>query len=193
MTLTRIALLALASMASTLSACALPALPPPDATMANIQAVRVGGLPPMQVGAFSPAPGAPTEMDSQITVRAGIQPAPGGSYAKYLGEVLAADLKAAGKLDPNTDLVVSGVVVDTHVDSGMPAGAAGAKLAAKFTLVKAGKTVFDKTLSVNAVWNSEFIGAVAIPDAVNHYMGLFPALANKLFTDPDFIAASKAG
>jgi hypothetical protein len=36
------------------------------------------------------------------------------------------------------------------------------------------------------------VGAVAIPDAFNHYLGLFRQLANKLYTDPEFQAAVRA-
>jgi hypothetical protein len=130
-------------------------------------------------------------MDAEIAVRGGVQPAPDGSFAKYLGEVLAADLKSAGKLDPNSTLIVSGVVTNTHVDSGQSTGTSHAALAAKFTLVKNDKTVFEKTLSVESSWDSNFFGDIAIPDAVNHYMGLFQALATRLFTDPEFVAAAR--
>lgn len=34
-----------------------------------------------------------------------------------------------------------------------------------------------------------FTGAVAIPDALNHYSALYAALADKLFADPEFRAA----
>jgi hypothetical protein len=157
--------------------------------MANIQAVRRANLPAMRVGDFTPAPGRPTEMDRSVTVRAGVQSAPGGSFARYLGDTLQAELKGAGKLDPNATLVVSGLLTDTHVDSAMPTARAG--LSAKFTLVRDGRTVFEKTLSVQSSWDSDFVGAVAIPDAFNHYTALFSKLVSVLLTDPDFIAAAQ--
>ncbi len=171
-----------------LAACAEAPLPPPQATLDNIQAVRAADLAPLRVAAFTPGPGKPTDMDRSVAVRAGVQPAPGGSFAKYLGDTVAAELKAAGKLDDASTLIVSGVVTETHVDSGMPT--AHAALGAKFTLVRDGKAVFEKTLRVESSWDSNFIGAVAIPDAFNHYSGLFPQLAAALFADPDFKAAA---
>jgi hypothetical protein len=51
--------------------------------------------------------------------------------------------------------------------------------------------VFDKTLSAETVWDSNFLGAVAIPDAFNHYTGLFAELAGKLYADPEFVAAAR--
>ncbi len=178
--------------ALTLSGCAMETLPPPTATLDNIQTLRAANVAPMNVGDFKPAPGEPTRMDKSITVRAGVQSAPGGSFARYLGDTIAVELKNAGKLDPNSSLIVSGVVTNTHVDSGM-AGTARAALTAHFTLTKAGATVFDKTLGVDAAWDSEFVGAVAIPDAINHYTDLFHKLAAKLFADPEFDAAAHPG
>jgi hypothetical protein len=185
------AVLASALACLALAACAEAPLPPPQATLDNIQAVRAANLAPMRVGAFTAAPGKPTEMDRSVAVRAGIQPAPGGSFARHLGDTLATDLKAAGKLDEASTLVISGLVTETHVDSNMPT--AHAALAGRFTLVRDGKTVFDKTLRVDTAWDSNFVGAVAIPDAFNHYNGLFAQLAAALFADPDFRAAARAG
>ena len=193
MTARGLAAAALAALSLSLGACTMTALPGPTASLDNIQALRSAGVAPMTVGSFTPGPGAPTEMDQSITVRAGIQPAPEGSFAKYLGDTIAVELKGAGKFDPGSTLIVSGVVTNTHLDSGMPVGAAHAALSAKFTLMRGGKVVFDKVLSVDSTWDSNFIGAVAIPDAINHYTDLFQKLAGKLFADPDFNAAARPG
>jgi len=183
----RLAAIAAASLA--LAACAMTPLPPPTATMDNIQAVRAANLAPVKVGDFTPAPGRPTEMDHSVSVRAGVQDAPNGSFARFLGDTLAAQLKGAGKLDPNSTLVISALVTDTHVDSAMPT--AHAALAAKFTLTRNGKVVFEKTLNVQSSWDSAFVGAVAIPDAFNHYAELFSKLVGVLLADPDFRAAAR--
>jgi hypothetical protein len=185
----QLGLIALSSL--TLTGCAMEPVPPPQATLANIQAVRAGAFAPLRVGAFTPGPGAPTAMDKSVTVRAGSQKAPSGSYAAFLGETLAAELKGAGKFDAASGLVVSGVVTKTHVDSAMPNGSA--ELEAHFTLTKSGAKTFDKTLGVTATWASGFMGAIAIPDAFNHYNALYPQLVTKLLSDPDFKAAAKAG
>ena len=185
----RVGPLAGAAAALLLAGCAEPALPPPQASLDNIQALRAGDIAPIKVGPFRPAPGPPTEMDKSIIVRAGTQAAPEGSFAAYLADTLAAELKGAGRLDPNAHLVIAGVITDTHVDSAMPT--ATARLAAQFTLTRSGQTLFEKTLSVESDWNSDFAGAVAIPDAFNHYSGLFAQLAAKLFADPEFKAAAK--
>ena len=172
-----------------LTACAMPALPPPAATLDNIQSLRAGNVGPMRVGTFTAAPGIPAQMDREVAVRAGVQPAPKGSFARYLADTLAAELSGAGKLEPGSTLVVSGVLSDTHVDSLVPT--AHARLGARFALARGQTTVFDKTLSVQSVWDSNIIGAVAIPDALNHYIGLYPKLVAVLLADPDFRRASR--
>lgn len=186
------ALLALAALS--LSACAMVPLEPPQASLDNIQALRSGDIAKLRVGTFVPAPGAPTAMDRRITLRASAsQAAPktsGGSYAQSLGDTLAAELAGAGKLDKTSPLEISGVVTQSHVDSAMPRG--HANLSARFTLRRVGALVFDKEFSAQAEWSSSFLGAVAIPDAFNHYLGLFPQLVGQLLADPGFRAAARS-
>jgi hypothetical protein len=71
-------------------------------------------------------------------------------------------------------------------------GHPSARLAASFTLSRDGHPVFTKTLSVESTWDFQFFADIAIPDAFNHYAGLFPALVGKLLADPDFRAAARA-
>jgi hypothetical protein len=165
-------------------------LPPPSATLDNIQVIRAADLAPIRVGAFTAGPGRPTEMDRFVVARAGVQHAPGGSFAGYLGETLATELKAGGRFDGSSGLVVSGVVTEAYLDSAMPT--ARAALAAHFVATRNGAAVFDKTLRVESDWSSDLVGAVAIPDAFNHYVGLFPKLVNALLSDPEFRRAMHA-
>jgi hypothetical protein len=64
-------------------------------------------------------------------------------------------------------------------------------LAARFVVVKAGKVVYDKELRAEAKWESSFVGAVAIPRAVNEYTTLHRQLVTKLLDDPQFRVAVK--
>ena len=178
-------LLAAALAAATLGACATP-LPPPQASFAGLQAVREGDLPPMRVGQFTPGPGKPTSMDRAIQVRAESQPAPPGGYAKYLGDTIAADLQGGGRLDLGSGIVIEGVLTETHVES-MSVGKAA--LGARFTVRRHGVVVYDKVLRVEESWTTDYLGAVAIPDAFNHYTGLFAKLSQKLLADPEFVRA----
>jgi hypothetical protein len=181
---------ALGAVALGVSACATPPMAPPQATLDNIQTLRAANLTSMKVGDFTAGPGRPTEMDKRIVVRAGAQAAPNGSYARYLADTIRAELEGGGRFDSNSATVLSGVITDSHVDSGLPTG--HANLAVRFTLVRDGKVVFEKTLTADATWESNFMGAVAIPFAFNNYTGLFNQITTKLFADPDFRAAARA-
>jgi hypothetical protein len=160
----------------------------PQPSLQTLEALRASDLPAMRVGSFALAPGLPAELDKSAGVRAASLTSPeDGSFAKYLGKTLETDLRMTGKLDPNSDLVVEGLLTANDVDSSVGT----AKLGAKFSLLRAGKPVFEKTLSADAKWESTFIGAVAIPDAINNYTALYDKLALSLLTDADFKAAAK--
>ena len=51
------------------------------------------------------------------------------------------------------------------------------------------KRVFDKELAVDAKWESSFVGAIALPAAINQYSALYKTLVAKLFDDTEFRAA----
>jgi hypothetical protein len=179
---------ALAALA--LGGCAVAPLSVPQPSLENIQAIRAGGLPALSVGDFTPGPGRPTEMDKTIQARGGIDSAPEGSFAKYLADTLQAELKGAGRLDPDSPLQVSGVITDTKLVSEI--GTPTAKLTARFTLTKSGRQVFTKELTASATWDWQYLADIAVPDAFNHYAGLFPQLVGQLLADPDFQTAAKA-
>ncbi len=142
----------------------------------------------MRVGGFVPGPAVSQSADSALTVRAGVLNAPGGSFARYLGDTLAADLKAAGRYDAGSPLEIRGILTETHVDS---MGLHGhARLAADVTLAREGKPVFGKRVEASSEWSSDFAGAVAIPEAMNHYIGLYQQLVGQLLADKEFRQAA---
>jgi hypothetical protein len=150
-----------------------------------VEAVHQVDVPVMSVGTFAPGP---KVEDRSITVRAiNVLKAPGGSFSGYLKSTLEADLKAGGKLDPGAPIVLQGVLTRSDLSSAIGTGTA--VLGAHFTLLRDGKSVFEKDLSVNASWDSSFLGAVAIPDAINQYTALYEKLSVALLTDADFKAA----
>ena len=177
-------------VASAVSGCIGEKMAVPQPSMATLQLLRDGNLPGMAVGPFALAPGKPESMDKSVTIRSVVLEPQGDSLARYLGETLEADLRAAGKLDASSPLSVQGLLTDSQVDSGI--GTGHAALGATFILSKSGKTIFSKDFSVNSSWDSSFVGAVAIPDAMNNYTALYNELAAKLFADSEFIAAAKA-
>jgi len=179
--------LAVLGCAASLAACATGALPPPEASLEGIQSIRSANLPAMGVAAFTASPGMPGRT---ITVRAGTMDAPGGkTFADYLQDTLAAQLKGAGRLDPAAGVVIGGVLDQSHVDSAM--SGASAWLGATFTVRRDGREIYRKALKVEDHWPGAFVGATAIPEAMNHYTQLYPKLVQALLDDPAFRTAVK--
>ena len=183
------ALLATAGLA--LSACVTSVqLSTPVANIDSIRQVTASGIGPINVGAFSRGPALSSEKNRSINSRAVAITAPGGSFAAHLGETLKAELNAAGKLDPASGLEIAGLLTESELHT-LNTVMADASLAARFVLTRDGKVVYDKTLRVTDSWKPAFMGVEAIPDAINHYYGLYGTLARTLLQDPDFIAAAK--
>lgn len=182
--------LAPAFAALLLSGCAVPAIDAYQPTIANAQAVRGADLPAMRVGEFTLAPGQPASLDRSVVIRAStLRPPKGDSFSKYLGDCLAAELRAAGKLDPAANVVITGALTESRVSSGVSIGEAS--LGATFTVTRDGRQVYQKTLRVEQVWQSNFMGAIAIPDAMNQYTALYGKLVGALLADEAFRAAIK--
>jgi len=185
MKMVRVLFVALCGLAAT--ACVNMTLPVPQPTMQTLQIMRGSDLAPMKVGKFTAAPGLKGG-DSSVTIRSVVLAAPDGSLATYLQKQVEADLRAAGKLDPESSLELDGELTQSDANS-MNAG--NAVLAAKFVLHKADAAVFEKEISVDAQWDTSFVGAVAIPEAMNQYTALYDKLVAKLMSDPGFISAAR--
>ena len=171
--------------------CASQPMGMPQASMTTVEKLRASDIAPLHVGTFVPGPAVAGSKDKSMGIRALTLSSPiEGSFAKYLGKTIEVNLKAAGKFDANAPLILQGVLTDNDDSAGIDVGTA--KLGAKFTLVKNGGTLFEKQLNVDDKWEGAFIGAVAIPDAANHYSALYDSLTLKLVTDADFLAAAKA-
>lgn len=143
----------------------------------------------MAVGGFT-APADKAKMDKSINVRTNSVKSPyGSSFAAYLKQTLITELKAANILNADSDIVVSAVLEDSELR--VPNTRARGKITAHFKVHKAGNLVYDKSLSVSNDWKSNFVGAIAIPTAINEYSALYPKLVNKLLSDADFIAVTQ--
>ena len=180
----RFASVAVVSLA--LFGCATVKMPVPTAASAdNLSTLRAAKLGPAKAGAFVLAPGKPAAMDTTLDGLRGssVEPA-NGSFAKTLREELVVELKAAGLYDEASNTVITGQLTDSMVDAAIGTGTG--RLGAHFTVTRDGKPVYDKTLVVDAKWDSSFVGAIALPAAINQYTALYKTLAGKLFTDADF-------
>lgn len=179
-----------AGLALALAGCAMAPLGAPVPSMDNIGKLRAAALPPVAVGAFSLAAGRPAAMDQKITIRTNVLYSPyRSSFAAYLKESLATDLRAAGALDPAASTVVSGELTDSRIE--VPSGPAFATVAARFVVTRGGRQLYARELRARSDWNAGFIGAEAVPMALNHYTLLYRQLTSRLIDDPEFQAAVK--
>jgi hypothetical protein len=166
--------------------CATVQMPVPTTASAdNLSTLRAANLAPAKAGAFVLAPGKPAALDTTLDGLRGssVEPA-NGSFAKTLREELVVELKAAGLYDETSNTVITGQLTDSQVDAAIGTGTG--RLGAHFTVTRDGKSVYDKTLTVDAKWESSFVGAIALPAAINQYTALYKTLAGKLFADADF-------
>lgn len=177
-------------LVSLTTGCAQIQLGAPVASIDNIQKAKASGMPAASVGNFALAAGKPAEMDKGVSVRSNTVSSPyDQSFAKYLKETLTAELKAAGLLDAAAPLSIQGELVDSVLDA--PIGVGKGKVSARFTATRAGKKVFEKDFTAESTWESSFVGAVAIPAAVNQYSQLYRQVVGQLLDDAGFRAAVK--
>lgn len=178
-------LLSLVLLGLLVTGCANVKLDATGATPTTVEKLRGAGLASAQAGAFRLAPGKPLAMDSTLSGLRGntLEPAK-GSWSQLLKDTLVIELRAAGLYDEASSIVIEGQLVDSQVDAAIGTGTG--RLAARFSVAKAGRMVFDKELAVDARWESSFIGAVAIPEAMNQYGALYKKLVAMLVDDVDF-------
>ena len=142
----------------------------------------------MSVGAFTLAPGKSAELDGPIDVRSNKVSAPTDrSFAKYLKETLSTELRAAGLLAEGAAIVIRGQLTDSTLEAGV--GTGRGSVAARFIADRDGRTVFDKELRASGTWDSSFVGATAIPAAINEYTALHRKLVALLLDDAAFRTA----
>lgn len=176
---------AIALMGSLLFGCAAVKLPAPTASADNVQQLRSAAPAPLQTGKFALAAGKDAGMDKiQGGLRGSTVEAQSGSFSQYLKDQLLAELKAAGVYDERSTTVIEAQLTDSKLDAAIGTGTG--RLAARFTVTRDGKKVYDKELAVSESWDSSFVGAVALPEAINRYGSFYRKLIAELFKDPEF-------
>ncbi|MCU7937587.1 MAG: hypothetical protein KZQ99_22480 [Candidatus Thiodiazotropha sp. (ex Dulcina madagascariensis)] len=186
--LSRLAVITLLGIS--LVGCASVKLPPPTANAETVQALRFANLAPASVGAFRLADGKDPNMDSKLSgLRGSSLTAASGSFSQQLKDEIVTALKAAALYEEDSPIRIEGRLTDSRVDAATKTGTG--RLAAQFIVNRHGRRVYDKELAVEASWPSAFMGAVAIPKAINQYGALYKKLADKLFADKKFHAALK--
>lgn len=170
------------------SGCSLMA-PQYTASIENVQKLKDSGNVAAQVGKFDSAPEKGNA--NPISLRGSTMNSPySNSYANYLGEAIKQELTLAGRLKPDANIEITGVLSKNDIDaSGF--GTATGDIAARFVVKISGQIKYDQMKTVHAEWESSFVGAVAIPRAQQEYPRLVQRLLSTLYADPAFLDALK--
>lgn len=140
--------------------------------------------------AVEPFTAAPGVKDRGLSVRGSpLDGAADGRFSTYLGEALSAELGAAHRLDPKSQVRIRGVLTRNELN-GAGVSVGKARVGARFTVVRDGQQVYDKELDATHEWESSFIGMVAIPAAVQNYVTTVQKLLSKLISDDEFARAT---
>ena len=170
------------------SGCSMLA-PRYTASTANVQKIKDVDTQPVKVGTFESTPG--KDNNNPISIRGSSLASPyDSSYAKYIAEALRQDLELAGKLAPDAKIEISGALRKNDINI-PPAGSGTGDLEARFIVKRAGETKYDQVKTIHDVWESSFVGAIAIPRAQARYPVMVQKLLAELYADPAFIDALK--
>lgn len=180
-------LLTVLALAALLGACAqtAPAYQP-SVTSANVTA-KLGA--PLAVGKFTYAAGKDEELNS-VGARAGVFVSPiNSSYADYFADAATKELKASGKFDAASPKVLTGVLEKNYL-SAASLTLNNSELLVRFKLTSGGQTTYEKVVEAKREWESAFLGAIAIPRALDNYIVTIQDLIRNLFADPEFVSAT---
>ena len=180
---------AMVLLAASLSGgCSLVA-PKYTASLENVQKLKDAGDFKAKVGAFTSEPSAGNA--NPISMRGSKLASPyGGTYSDYLAEAVKQELSLAGRLAPEADLEVSGVLIKNDINIGGFSTGYG-DMGARFVLKRAGQIRYYSVKTVHTGWDSSFVGAIAIPRGQQEYPRLVQRLLADLYADPSFMEALK--
>jgi len=112
-----------------------------------------------------------------------------GTFTTYLKDALVIELTEAGRFQSNADNIVSGTLVENRI-SAAGASHGTARMAVEFVVTRAGGKIYTRTIRVENTWESSFMGAIAIPAAIQGYSATVQKLLGELFADVEFRRAT---
>ena len=153
----------------------------------NIQKLKRAGDSKLKVGNFK----AGNPKVNEITFRGSSFESPyNGSYEAYLQAAITEDLKQASRYADNSNIEVSGVLLNNEFDaSGINVGIS--TISARVRVNNAGKEKYNKVVTNTYEWESYFAAFSALPAAQIGYVDAVRKFLNKLYSDQDFINACK--
>lgn len=155
----RRALLVLAPVLAT--GCAIQA-PPYQPSIDNVELLKRTASP-AALGGFTVQAGGPgvtaiglrgTPMNSPV----------GADYAAYLANARSQELQLAGKLDPKSKFVITGLLLKNDIAT-VGISTNSGEIEAQFTVITNGQERYRGTHRAEMTWESSFIGTVAVAKA----------------------------
>jgi hypothetical protein len=172
------------SLTVLLTACVSPPAPKYQPAIANTE-LLIKQNAKLAVGEFNASPGV---QNHSLSVRGSIlNGGSDGTFSTYLRDSLITELQTASRFDEGSSLRITGTLTQNELSTGVKTGST--KIGADFTMTRNGSVCFEKSLVASHEWESSFMGAIAIPAAINNYPTGVQTLLGMLFADPDFIAA----
>jgi hypothetical protein len=175
-----------------LGGCASIKLPAPTPNVENVTVLRNAGIGKTGVSSFTLAAGKKPAIDKSVGVRGSSISPDQGTFSSYLAATLRSDLQAADKYDANSPTVILGELLDNQLHAA-GVSEADAALSVRFRVKRSSDVLYEKVIDQRASWKSSFVGAIAIPDAINHFGEQFRLILLQLYRDPQFQAALKPG
>lgn len=156
-------------------------------SLKTVQILRERAIPSIALGEFTPGS---KDTARNVSFRVStLRPPKGQNFADFLRETFKAELTSAGKLDPSSAVRLEGVLTNSTLRENLFRGEA--HLGITVTLRRSDKVVFTKAYQVQNQWRSDFIGALAIPEAFRQYNALYALLVREVLSDPEFATAAK--
>lgn len=170
-------------MLGVMTGCAIQA-PVYQPSLDNVESWKKTGTA-VAIGAFTVQAGA--EGAQSISLRGNPMQSPvGGDYAAYIAEALRQELLLAGRLNPQSRAVISGLLLRNDIAAGGITTNSG-EIEMRFSVRVDGSERYAKTLRSQLSWDSSFVGAVAIPKAQQQYPQLVQKLVSQLLADQSFL------
>jgi hypothetical protein len=155
----------------------------------NVELLKKGNLETIRVGKVGVAQGMSGATSMDVRANSLVSPV-GANYGDYLSAALQQELELAKLQNPESKLEVSGELIKNNIDAGGFSTNEG-QIEARFVVKRSDQITYDKVKKAEHKWSSSFAGAIAIPLAANSYPLIVQKLLNSLFSDPDFVAATK--
>ncbi len=153
----------------------------------TVKLVRSANFQPVALANFTVSP-SQAAFSKRINIRGSTMgPPKGADFAAFLKQTFETQLTAAGRFDATAPISISAEMTKNRAVENMSKGSA--QIAATFTVMRGEEKRFSRSYEVENLWKSEFIGALAIPEAFRQYNELYGQLIQKVLSDPEFTAA----